>query len=200
VDDPGSITAWIGLLKAGESAAYGELWKAYYGRMVELALHKLRGRPRAAADEEDAALSAFASFCRGVREGRFPQLNDRHDLWRILFTLTARKVVGLMRGEAREKRCRGRVQHLSALAAEPDANSFSDLTGCGPTPAEAAQVAEELRWRLDQLGDEELRAVAVAKMEGYSNAEIAERCGRSVATVERKLKLIRKLWAREAIR
>ena len=38
--------------------------------------------PRAEADEEDAALSAFNSSCLGVAQGRFPQLADREDLWR----------------------------------------------------------------------------------------------------------------------
>ena len=33
------------------------------------------------ADEEDVALSAFDSFCRGAEQGRFPRLDDRDDLW-----------------------------------------------------------------------------------------------------------------------
>src|SRR5262249_3257139 len=59
VSSPGSVTVWIEQLRAGDSAAAERLWEGYYRRLVRLARHKLLGRPRAAADEEDVALSAF---------------------------------------------------------------------------------------------------------------------------------------------
>jgi hypothetical protein len=49
-----------------------------------LARARLRNTPRRIADEEDVAPSAFDSFCRAARAGRFPRLDDRHDLWQIL--------------------------------------------------------------------------------------------------------------------
>src|SRR4051794_3833514 len=52
----GSITAWVDRLKAGDSAAAGPLWQAYFRRLVELARQRLRGLS-GAADEEDVALS-----------------------------------------------------------------------------------------------------------------------------------------------
>ena len=108
MDAQSSITTWLGRLKDGKPAAAEPLWKAYFGRMVELARGKLAGRPRAAADEEDAALGAFKSFCGAVQKGRFPDLEDRHDLWQVLLMLTARKAIDQMRGEARQKRGGGR--------------------------------------------------------------------------------------------
>lgn len=68
------------------------------------------------------------------------------------------------------------------------------MVGAEPTPSFAAEVAEECRVLLEKLGDDELKQIALAKLEGFSNAEIAERIGKSLATVERKLKLIRKTW------
>ena len=56
------------------------------------------------ADEEDAALDAFNSFLAGVVRGRFPQLNDRDDLWRLLVVLTVRKAIGQRRDLTRQKR------------------------------------------------------------------------------------------------
>ena len=68
----------------------------------------------------------------------------------------------------------------------------------------AAQTAEECRRLLAELGSEELRQVALWKLEGYTNEEIAPRMnggeGRSLATVERKLKEIRLRWQREVRR
>ena len=58
-------------------------------------------------------------------------------------------------------------------------------------------MAEECRRLLELLGDATLRSVAVWKMEGYTNAEIADKLGCVAVTVERKLQLIRSLWAGE---
>jgi DNA-directed RNA polymerase specialized sigma24 family protein len=55
-------------------------------------------------------------------------------------------------------------------------------------------MAEACRGLLDRLPDADLRTLAVAKLEGYSNQEAAERLGCSLRTIERRLQLIRDLW------
>jgi DNA-directed RNA polymerase specialized sigma24 family protein len=196
VSASGSVTAWIERLKAGDGDAAERLWEGYFHRLVGLARRKLQGASRAAADEEDVALSAFESFCRGAEAGRFPRLDDRDDLWQLLVLLTARKAARLRRQERRLKRGGGAVQHTSALADE-GGGELAEVIGREPAPEFAAAVAEECRRLLEGLGDAELRAVAVAKMEGHSNAEIADRLGVVERTVERKLRVIRGLWEQE---
>jgi DNA-directed RNA polymerase specialized sigma24 family protein len=194
----GSVTNWINLLKEGDAAAIQRLWEAYFPRLVGMARKKLREAPRRAADEEDVALSAFDSFCDGVAQGRFPQLRDRDDLWHILVTITARKALQLIRHEQRQKRGGGAVRGESAFDEPNTASETSGLEqiiGDEPTPAFAAQVAEEYQQLLARLSDAELRRVAVWKMEGYSNKEIAAKLGCVPRTVERKLGLIRTLWS-----
>src|SRR5215469_6576941 len=100
----GSVTNWIGQLQAGDPAAAQKLWERYFRRLVGLARKKLQDGPRRAADEEDVALSAFASFCHDAARGQFPHLADRHDLWRLLVTITARKALHLSRDEECPKR------------------------------------------------------------------------------------------------
>jgi DNA-directed RNA polymerase specialized sigma24 family protein len=58
-------------------------------------------------------------------------------------------------------------------------------------------MAERCQSLLDQLNPE-LQSVARWKMEGFTNAEIAERLGCVVGTVERKLRVIRTVWEKEA--
>jgi DNA-directed RNA polymerase specialized sigma24 family protein len=58
-------------------------------------------------------------------------------------------------------------------------------------------MTEECRRLLDRLGDETLRAVALWKMEGYTNREIAGKLGCVEHTVERKLRSIRLVWSSE---
>jgi hypothetical protein len=56
--DDGSVTKWIGDLKAGGDSAAQHLWERYFERLVQLARARLRSARRAGAieDEEDAAL------------------------------------------------------------------------------------------------------------------------------------------------
>jgi DNA-directed RNA polymerase specialized sigma24 family protein len=194
----GSVSLWIDRARWGDDEAAGQLWRRYFGRLVRLARAALKGAPRRAADEEDVALSAFDSFCRGTEQGRFPDLNDRDNLWRLFAMLTRRKAAHLKRDELRQKRGGGAVLDQAALARSPDAEEeqaeFDWAVADGPTPAFAAQMAEECEQLLRRLEKPGLRALAVSKMEGYTNAEIAARLGCCVSTVERRLQLIRRLW------
>ena len=187
-NDTGSVTVWLDQLRHGDRQAAGPLWERYFARLVAVARDRLRGARRAAADEEDVALSAFDSFCRAAEQGRFPRLDDRDDLWRLLAVIAERKAVNLVRAAGRQKRGGGRVQGESALGW---------VAGGEPTPEFAALVAEECRRLFDALGDDTLQRVALLKMEGYANEEIAGQLGCALRTVERKLGLIRGLWAGE---
>jgi DNA-directed RNA polymerase specialized sigma24 family protein len=197
--EEGSISLWIPRLKDGDEAAVREIWRAYFKRLVALARAKLRGVPRRVADEEDAALNAFDSFCRGAEAGRFPQLNNRDDLWRLLVMITARKASDLAENETRLKRGGGQVRGDSAFLASESSGGrgWAEIAGNEPTPDFAAQTAEEYRRLLALLGDDELRSIAVWKMEGLTNLEIAERLSCAVPTVERRLRIIRKTWSAE---
>jgi DNA-directed RNA polymerase specialized sigma24 family protein len=186
----GSITQCIERLKRGDRAAAERLWDAYIRRLVGLARAKMRAAPQRVADEEDVALSAFDSFYRRAERGQFARLDDRDDLWQLLVVITERKALGLMRHERRKSRGEGRVVSLSEVAN----GGIDGALDPEPSPDFAAQFAEECRRLLDLLGDDTLRSVAVWKMEGHTNAEIAGLLGCVEQTVERKLRSIRRLW------
>jgi DNA-directed RNA polymerase specialized sigma24 family protein len=187
----GSVSNWIGRHKAGDRAATRQLWERYFQRLVGLARVKLQGAPRQAADEEDVALSAFHSFCRAAEQGRFPRLLNRDNLWRLLVVLTSRKAAHLVRYERQQKR----RPTLNDPAADADSPELEAILSSEPTPEFAAQLAEECQRLLDGLGSAELAQIALWKMEGYANEEIAAKLGCVPRTVERKLRLIRGLWA-----
>ena len=94
-----------------------QIWERYFRRLVGLAREKLRGTRCGAADEEDVALSVFDSFCRGLEEGRFPNLQDRDNLWKVLVVLTARKALRLVQYERRQKARRRQGSGRSGLVA-----------------------------------------------------------------------------------
>jgi DNA-directed RNA polymerase specialized sigma24 family protein len=58
-------------------------------------------------------------------------------------------------------------------------------------------MAEQTQRLLGQLGDPQLRQIALWKMEGYTNEEVASGLNCALSTVERRLRLIRDLWSHE---
>jgi hypothetical protein len=69
------------------------------------------------------------------------------------------------------------------------------------SPETAAQVAEEFEHLLNQLVDPVLQSIALWKMEGFTNREIAGKLSQvrrtHERTVERKLDGIRAIWSQE---
>lgn len=184
---PPSVTTHLEVMLDGDPAAAQFLWSRYFPKMVEHARGHLRGLQRAMSDEEDIALLAFQNFYEAATAGRVPDLNDRNDLWRALMVFTFAKAVELRRYEGRQKRGGGNTpaggDHLLAAVAGPEAD-----------PAFAAMVGEQCRHLLGQLPDPQSRRIAVLKMEGRTNEEIAAALGVSARTVRRQLALIRKTW------
>ncbi|RUL87246.1 ECF-type sigma factor [Tautonia sociabilis] len=199
-DDGGSVTRWISQLKAGDAEAAQPLWERYFDRLVRLARQKLAAGRRLGGDEdeEDAALSAFESFCAGASRGRFPLLGDREDLWRLLVVITARKA-GAQAQRRRAQKRGGDLRRLdtAGIGDDPEGLILEELAGPEPTPEFAAMVAEQYQLLLDCLGDDDLRRVAVWRLEGLTNDEIADRLGCARRTVARRLDLIRKIWSNE---
>ena len=197
--DDGSVTRWLGDLKVGGDSAAQHLWERYFDRLVSVARARLRSARRVGGmeDEEDAALSAFDSFCRAAAAGRFPRLDNREDLWRLLVVVTVRKVFGQVERQAALKRGGdGRLVGESVLIGGDAAglNGFDRIAGVEPSPELAALVVEEYRRLRDSLRTDELRRVLDLRLEGYTREEIAEHLGCAVRTVKRKLEVIREVW------
>ncbi len=194
----GSVTQWLEAVEMGDELAAQRLWERYYSSLLRLARSKLSGIVGRAFDEQDVVLNTFEACYRGLQSGRFPHINDRHDLWRLLICLTARKAIDGVRREQRQKRGGGASIYneadWNADGQEDDATGLSQFVGPEPTPEFAAQLAEDLQQRLNRLPDEVLRQVCLWKVEGFTNDEIAERMNCATRTVERKLELIRKHW------
>jgi hypothetical protein len=141
-DEP--LTYWIKQLQGGQEEPAEKLWQAYFSKLVGLARQRLIGRNRLMADEEDVALSAFNSFCAGVEKGRFPQLDDRDDLWKILVSLTIRKAIKVVRDSHRQKRG-GQWKQVNG---DSDFDIIQQLASAEPTPEMAAQLTEQF-WSLN---------------------------------------------------
>jgi DNA-directed RNA polymerase specialized sigma24 family protein len=201
-DSSDSISEWLGRLKAGEVEAAQKLWNRYSAELLRVAKGRLGQSPRGAADEEDVALSVFGSVFRGVAEGRFKHISTRDELWWLLLTIAKRKTVDHIRRETAQKRHpqsgrpssgRGAGQPLSAPM------SLDELVSSAPTPDFLVALEEQYLRLLDMLRNDQLREIAVLRIEGYNVAEISQKLAVGQRAVERKLQLIRVRWKRELL-
>ena len=201
MDSPGSVTRLIEQLRSDDPAvrddAARRVWERYMPALLDLARHHLNHRLLHREDEEDVLQSMYASFCLRQRRGSF-ELFGRDDLWKLLVTVTLRKA----RNTARRHRQQvGDYRRECAQPASPDADAdgwvLEELDASEPTPDDAAALNEALENRLRALGDPVLRRIALRKLEGYTNKEIARELDDCTErTIERKLERIRARWAR----
>jgi RNA polymerase sigma factor (sigma-70 family) len=179
-----SITRLIRAAQSDRASAVGPLLAAYFERLVQLARKRLQNLPGMADYDEDVALRSFHSVYQRVCDPTQPlQLTGRDDLWRLLATRNISRAIDLIR--------RYRPGEV------PGDSAVEELLAREPTPEEAVEMADECRRLLDLLPEPELRQIALWKVEGYTNEEIAVRLDCVARTVERKVSRIRLLWKHE---
>ena len=195
MSDSNNVSHWIDLVKYGDSAAANRIWQHYFERLVQSVRRRLLGQNRAVSDEEDIVLSVFDSFYAAAEKGRFPDLSDREDLWRLLLRMSARKVIDKRRHDLRQRR--GGDVEICSLDDRGDDENIIEAIGDEPSPEMVLMMNESVEQFFSHLGDGHLRDLAGAKLEGYSNAELAQRLHCSERTIERRLHLIREKCKQE---
>jgi RNA polymerase sigma factor (sigma-70 family) len=204
MESQGSITECLDVLRRqtekGVDRAVEEIWKRWSGRLMHLAHQKLRDVPRRAEDEEDVVQSGFMNLVLALRDGRYPELQDRKALWFLLARIIENRAINCRKRQLTRKRGEGKVRGDSVLGGPPggdDGGMRMQIAAPDPTPEIIAEELEQLRFLLDVLSDDSLRSVALMRLDGYANAEIADKLGVCERTVERKLNLIRSEWSEE---
>lgn len=198
---PREFSELLDRVRDGDDQAIAKLWDDYYHQLVRIAAKRLPANLRRAGDEEDVALSAFNSFIAGIREDHFPDLSGPDNLWGLLITLTGRKVHAHLRHQTRQKRGGGTVRGESVFldrSGDLKGGGIGGVTGDTQAADIRAELAEACDELLNQLDDEQLKQIAVMRMDGYLVNEIADRLQLSKRAVERRLQLIRRTWTEQA--
>jgi len=187
-----SVTRWLAELRAGDDLAATRLWKFLHRRLLSVSRVELgRSAHRSSYDEDDVAQSAFYSLCKALQNGRYEQLENREELWKILAVIAINKARNRARDQGRQKRG-GDKAHVA------DGDPYlQGLVSAEFTVDEDLMMKEECERLLTLLQRDELKQVAILKVEGYTNEEIADRLRCSRRSVQRRLNLIRDLWSKE---
>lgn len=194
----GSVTRWLFALRNGNSEAARQLWERYFIKVLRLARRKLGGRARAIAfDEEDVAAGVLGDLLVKLQRGGFCDLSNRNELWHLLVAITYRKAAVAARRENALKRGGGQLRLESELAAFGRAG-LDDLAGRDLAVEVQDVMSGQCRMLIESLKDQNLEKIALWKLAGHSNEEIAAKQGCTRVTIQRKLQLIRKIWDAEA--
>lgn len=183
----GSVTCLIAAVRQGDLQAEERIWERFRLPLSAVAHRRLHRNSRALVEDEDVVTDAVCSVLRRLRDGQYTELADRSDLWRLLRTVTIHKAVSCNRYSARQKRHGGDVAPVSDEFFRSQAASHDDLL--------AADAEDFLDHLLSLLPDQELREICVLRLDGDSIERIAQQVGRSVPTIERRLRLIREVWS-----
>lgn len=181
----GSVSFWIRKLQDGQGGADDAIWRRFHKRLLQIAARTLPNYVRREEDEEDVVNVAFHSFFRRLHNGSFPDIQNRNELWKVLSSITRRKATNLIRNKNRIKRANHRVSDSSG--------TLDYVAGDIPSPEFIAMHRETIEKLLSVL-DDGLREIALSRLDGCTNHEIAAQIRRSVPTVERRLRLIRQKW------
>lgn len=189
-DESGSVSLLLSDLRQGDAQAALLLWSRYLPRLTGLAEQTLAGRRIGMVDAGDAVQSAWISFWKKLDGDQLSSQLTREDFWNVLGLMVVRKVRRQIRRDSAAKRGGGQVLRESELQVDGDSGGLNDWAA-GLSAADFDLHSEELLGLLD----EECRRIAVLRLLGHLNREIAEELKCTERKVQRKLELIRMKWS-----
>lgn len=179
-------SSWLHRLADGDEQVLAEFWQHYYPRLERLAEKHLNVALQRRVGADDIVQSACRTFLRRAQVGQF-QLADSESLWRLLCVITLTKVREQARFHLRKKRGMNLERHFESDAGGGRQPEFAIEE---PTPAEAAEFADQLEHLLAGMDGEE-RQIVNMRLEQHTNEEIAHRLGCSQRTVRRILQRVK---------
>lgn len=87
-----SENSFLSGLQNGSDESYQVFWDAYFAKVCRLAKNRMGHLNHSVRDEEDIALSAMKSFWLAIGK-KEDKLADRTELWKLLVTITKRKII-----------------------------------------------------------------------------------------------------------
>jgi len=173
----------IARARAGDQAAWEELFHTCYPKVIRVVRRKLNRPMRSLYDSTDFVSDVMKSLAANIDRLDFPSLGS---LIAFLAQTAEQKVIDEYRRRHTLKRDITRERAL--VTADGMDMRPQSLTSTNPTASQVVQ-ADEVRERLlAGHQDAQEREVIELRRQGYTNVEIAERTGWNIRKVQRFLK------------
>lgn len=187
-----SVTSYLRQLRSGDTEeAAQRIYSRYFGQLRSVVRRHLSSVARREFDSEDLVQSAFRSLFSRLRQ--YEKVDDRSGLWHLLMLIARNKATNTLRKRIRLKRA------AHELVEPGETSPQFEPHDAALSPDQQIEALDELHHVLESL-PRDLRQIAIWKLEGRTNAEIAELTSASRRTVERKLELIRHTLAERLTR
>ncbi len=194
LDLTGSVTRLLRQLPNSDPRAVTAIFEVYFNKLAAEGQKLLHPKHLRIVDGEDLALSVLRHFFDDASNNRLPTFSSRHEVWRMLHARLRNRAANQRRELNAQKRSVTRVIPESDLAAGDrlQSPSLDHLPSSRTDPGDLLrQLHEQL---LERLTDPTQSQIAAKLLEGFSTAEIAQELNLSVATILRKIQLIRSKW------
>jgi RNA polymerase sigma factor (sigma-70 family) len=176
------LAAW----QNGNDAAASLLVRRFMARLTALARARLAKKLARRIDPEDVVMSAWRSFFVAADRQQI-HVPDDDNLWPLLVTVTLRKLARQSAHHSAAKRA------VDFERQSLDEATWPEIAARDPTPAEAAQVVDDLEQLMSQLPEKD-RVILEGRLQGEGPASIAASAGCTERTVRRSLQRVRETY------
>jgi DNA-directed RNA polymerase specialized sigma24 family protein len=191
--EQGSVTRWIQQMRAGDSIVVNALAERYFKKLGDAARRRLHKVPQNMHDAEDVANFVLESVVRNIAQGRYPDLQDRDDLWFLMLAITQRRISSILKRDRRRKAQPPSQTSLTELLEMYD-GELADLALEGNPEHVAIEIGDCWQELMRILPNDEFREIARLKLEFYSNREISSMLKLTSRYIDRKVGEIQRLW------
>jgi RNA polymerase sigma-70 factor (ECF subfamily) len=188
-----SFAEFLARLRAGDSAAFRELFQRFTRQLVALARARFGPPLEHRIDPEDVVQSAYKSFFRRYGDGNL-EAGNWNSLWGLLTLITLRKCAERVAYHRAE--CRDAAREVSGQPGSEAGAPWQEVLSREPTPVEAALLSEAVEQLLAGL-DEYERPIVEMSLQGYTTQEISRHLGHPERTVRRLRERVRHRLERE---
>lgn len=175
-------------IRAGDEQYEERVFDGFVDRLIQLARSRLSPSLARRVDPEDVVQSAFRTFFRNARAGRY-ELRQSRDLWRLLAAVTINKVRRHV--EHHTAQCRTVAAEKSWGGGDDSGPSGPQALARDPSPEQAAALADEVAQMMNGLTPV-YRKILQLRLQGQSAEETAREAKCAERTVHRAMEIARR--------
>lgn len=189
-------------MRQGDPDAIRRLVDRYFRKLRNLSQERIRRGKPIYEDGEDIAIQVLTSVCQKIEQGKYPDLQNREDLWYLMIFIAHRMVIDRRRSRKKlslqtpmEEDPVPKEQTLEGALETIDNDLDSFLAEDSESDFALLEILDCWQEMIRQIKDPVAKDVAKLKLEGHSNREIATMLGIVPRTVDRKSELIEQRWS-----
>ncbi len=169
----GSVSVMIQELRdQSNQDAASDLYQRYFERLVAVLRSRINRRVQGMDGPESTSQYVLAEVLMGLKEGAYPQLNDREGLWALMIHIGGQRVKQEWRYATAAKRDVRITGPMDLAGAEQSSSRVIDPITTTPPPELAIEVEDMVAHLTARLSDRKLHDILVWELQGLNSEDI----------------------------